>query len=80
MRYAGVNRSNMEAQIQQFGFNDTVGLVSFEQDGSIRPYSKRLHSVMDKEARQMIHSAYIITSLRTNIQISQSSSTLIHPA
>ena len=31
------------AQIKYFGFNDKVGLVSFEeQDGSQKPYSKRL--------------------------------------
>ena len=49
------------AQVQQFGFNDTVGLVSFEQDGGIRPYSKRLHSVMDREAKLLITTAYTNT-------------------
>ena len=47
------------AQINQFGFNETVGLVSFQDDGSgIRPYSKRLAATMDLEARQQIGVAY----------------------
>jgi spastic paraplegia protein 7 len=49
------------AQIQQFGFNDAVGLVSFEQDGGLRPYSKRLHSIMDREANLLITKAYTST-------------------
>ena len=47
------------AQINQFGFNETVGLVSFQDDGSgIRPFSKRLAATMDLEARQQIGAAY----------------------
>merc|ERR1719322_2162534 len=42
------------AQIRQFGFNDVVGLVSFEQQqgvaGGRRPFSKRLAATMDHEA------------------------------
>lgn len=50
------------AQIQQFGFNETVGLVSFEQEkGGIKPFSKRLHAVMDREARLLIAKAYTTT-------------------
>merc|ERR1712066_470108 len=30
------------AQIRDFGFNDKVGLVSFEQQGGSKPYSKTL--------------------------------------
>ena len=49
------------AQIQQFGFNDVVGLVSFEQGqgaGGKRPFSKRLAATMDHEARKLIAEAY----------------------
>ena len=49
------------AQIQQFGFNDKVGLVSFEQDGGRRPFSKKLHATMDLEARTLIAEAYRVT-------------------
>merc|ERR1712045_564054 len=49
------------AQIKQFGFNDVVGLVSFEEGGGKKPYSKRLHATMDHEARQLISEAYIRT-------------------
>ena len=30
------------SQIQYFGFNEKVGLVSFEDTGGRRPYSKKL--------------------------------------
>ena len=43
---------------RNFGFNETVGLVSFENDGGVKPYSKKLQSTMDLEARKMIASAY----------------------
>ena len=50
------------AQIRQFGFNDVVGLVSFEQQqgvaGGRRPFSKRLAATMDHEARKLIAEAY----------------------
>ena len=49
------------AQIKQFGFNDVVGLVSFEEGGGKKPYSKRLHATMDLEARQLIAEAYAKT-------------------
>merc|ERR1711973_492795 len=49
------------AQIKQFGFNDVVGLVSFEEGGGKKPYSKRLHAAMDLEARQLIAEAYAKT-------------------
>ena len=56
------------AQIQQFGFNETVGLVSFEQDGGIKPFSKKLNAVMDREANLLIAKAYAATEqlLRDN--------------
>lgn len=44
---------------RNFGFNDTVGLVSFEESGGgVRPYSKRLQNTMDLEARKLIADAY----------------------
>lgn len=47
------------SQIKYFGFNDKVGLMSFEeQKGATRPYSKKLHATMDLEARKMIAEAY----------------------
>jgi len=46
------------AQIQQFGFSEAVGLVSFESDGGVKPYSKRLAATMDLEARRMVGEAY----------------------
>ena len=49
------------AQIKSFGFNENVGLVSFEDDGGMRPYSKRLQATIDHEGRQMIAEAYKIT-------------------
>ena len=49
------------AQIREFGFNDQVGLVSFEQSQGKKPYSKRLAATMDLEAKQMIAQAYKIT-------------------
>lgn len=49
------------AQIRQYGFNDIVGLVSFEDDGGKRPYSKKLAATMDMEARQLIARAYKTT-------------------
>ena len=40
------------AQIKFFGFNEKVGLLSFEQDqGGVKPYSKTLQATMDHEAR-----------------------------
>ena len=50
------------AQIREFGFNDQVGLVSFDMSGGgKKPYSKRLAATMDLEARKMIGSAYTRT-------------------
>jgi spastic paraplegia protein 7 len=46
------------AQIKNFGFNERVGLVSFEESGGAKPYSKRLHATMDMEARSLIAAAY----------------------
>merc|ERR1712038_1920928 len=42
------------AQIQYFGFNEKVGLVSFEEQGGRRPYSKKLQNNMDVEARKLV--------------------------
>ena len=58
------------AQIQQFGFNDVVGLVSFEQGqggGGKRPFSKRLAATMDHEARKLIAEAYQKTETVLNV-------------
>jgi len=46
------------AQIREFGFNEAVGQVSFQQDGGPKPYSKRLAATMDIEARNLISEAY----------------------
>jgi spastic paraplegia protein 7 len=48
------------SQIKYFGFNDKVGLLSFENDqnGGVKPYSKRLQATMDHEARALISTAY----------------------
>jgi len=46
------------AQITQFGFNDKIGLVSFENDGGKKPYSNKLQNTMDMEARSLISEAY----------------------
>merc|ERR1712240_545100 len=49
------------AQINQFGFNEEVGLLSFEQNQGLKPYSKRLRHTMDLEAKKLIAEAYKIT-------------------
>lgn len=49
------------SQIRDFGFNEKVGLVSFEMTQGKKPYSKRLHATMDMEAKQMIAQAYKLT-------------------
>ena len=47
------------SQIREFGFNQDVGLVSFDMSGGGKnPYSKRLAATMDLEARKMIAEAY----------------------
>merc|ERR1719334_2173469 len=46
------------AQIREFGFNETVGLVSFEMGQGKKPYSKKLAATMDLEAKQLIAQAY----------------------
>merc|ERR1719264_1820148 len=46
------------AQIREFGFNEAVGQVSFQQDGGPKPYSKRLAATMDIEARNLISETY----------------------
>lgn len=47
------------SQIQNFGFNETIGLLSFEQEqGGQKPYSKKLQATMDQEARQLVAQAY----------------------
>ena len=61
------------AQIRQFGFNDVVGLVSFEQQqgvaGGRRPFSKRLAATMDHEARKLIAEAYQKTEDCLNVSL-----------
>jgi len=49
------------AQIRDFGFNENVGLVSFEMSQGKKPFSKRLQATMDMEAKQMIAQAYKLT-------------------
>ncbi len=52
------------AQIQQYGFNDAVGLLSFEPQTdafSRRPFSKKLMATMDHEAGKMVAQAYART-------------------
>jgi ATP-dependent Zn protease len=51
------------AQIMQFGFNEVVGPVSFEngKGGGKRPFSKRLAATMDLEAKKLIAEAYART-------------------
>merc|ERR1719391_1348629 len=46
------------AQIRDFGFNEAVGLVSFEPNQGKKPYSKKLSATIDLEARKMIADAY----------------------
>merc|ERR1719228_37939 len=46
------------AQIRNYGFNQTVGLLSFEPTAGKKPYSKRLSATMDHEARLLIAAAY----------------------
>merc|ERR1719295_91677 len=46
------------SQIRNFGFNSTVGEVSFELTGAKKPYSKKLAATMDLEARNLIADAY----------------------
>ncbi|XP_065172580.1 paraplegin [Atheta coriaria] len=50
------------AQVKEYGMTDTVGLLCFPEEeikerGS-RPFSKRLASTIDQEARQLIVNAY----------------------
>lgn len=51
------------AQIQSFGMNERVGLVSFpdeaeENSMADKPYSKGLQHIIDEEARKLINYAY----------------------
>ncbi|XP_071785734.1 mitochondrial inner membrane m-AAA protease component paraplegin-like [Asterias amurensis] len=60
------------SQIQSYGMNERVGQVSFAEGKSSelgkRPYSQRLQSVIDEEARQLVTKAYRTTEklLRDN--------------
>ncbi|KAL1131091.1 hypothetical protein AAG570_012328 [Ranatra chinensis] len=58
--------------VQLFGMNETVGLISFElfKDQGMRPYSKRMSSVIDHEARKLVSEAYKKTEklLKDNYQ------------
>merc|ERR1712112_248177 len=52
------------AQVREFGFNEQVGLVSFDlSGGGKKPYSKKLAATMDLETRQMIAEAYKRTEM-----------------
>merc|ERR1712072_424594 len=46
------------SQIKYFGFNDKIGLVSFEESGVTRPYSNALQNNMDVEARKLVAQAH----------------------
>ena len=46
------------SQIKYFGFNDKIGLVSFEESGGTRPYSNALQNNMDVEARKLVSEAH----------------------
>ncbi|KAK5642825.1 hypothetical protein RI129_008992 [Pyrocoelia pectoralis] len=50
------------AQVQEFGMNETVGLISFPdqemKERGRKPFSKQLSSVIDNEARKLIAKAY----------------------
>ena len=54
----------LTSQVRNFGFNETVGLLSFknQEEGAqvvgLRPYSDRLTETMDDEANKLIFSAY----------------------
>lgn len=60
------------AQIRQYGMNDNIGLISFDDEqtgvGSKKPFSKRLAAMMDEEARRLVGRAYQHTEevLRNN--------------
>lgn len=55
-----MNSTLFDLQIRQFGFSEIVGLVSYPEDDpqSRRPYSKRLHALMESEASKLVTSAY----------------------
>jgi spastic paraplegia protein 7 len=50
------------AQIRQYGMNERIGLISFDEEqtgyGSKKPFSKNLAHVMDEEARRLVYKAY----------------------
>jgi spastic paraplegia protein 7 len=50
------------AQIKQYGMNEKVGLISFDDEqsgyGSKKPFSKMLAHIMDDEARRLVGQAY----------------------
>ena len=51
-------------QVRNYGFNDTVGLLSFKDQGEgarvvgLKPYSERLAETMDDEVNKLIFAAY----------------------
>lgn len=50
------------AQIRQYGMNENIGLISFDDEetgpGSKKPFSKKLGAVIDDEARRLVAAAY----------------------
>ncbi|XP_017772930.1 PREDICTED: paraplegin [Nicrophorus vespilloides] len=50
------------AQVKEYGMNSRVGLISFPEEETKemgrRPYSKRLSTMIDEEARKLITNAY----------------------
>jgi ATP-dependent Zn protease len=49
--------------VQEFGFSDVVGHVSFEKSQGVKPFSKKLQTAMDLEAKQIIAKAYKMTGM-----------------
>lgn len=50
------------AQIRQYGMNEKIGLISFDDEqtgaGSKKPFSRKLAAIMDEEARRLVVAAY----------------------
>lgn len=66
------------AQIREYGMNNQIGLISFSEqelkDLGRRPFSKRLATRMDEEARKLIFQAYkntenVLTEHKDKLQL-----------
>lgn len=66
-----------DAQVRSFGFSEAIGPVSFDEEnrgGGQRPYSKRLHAMMEQEASRIIAEAYkrtenLLTEHRDKLEV-----------